>query len=201
METVNQQQSNIILESINDSIHLKELLRNSLYVNQIHRAGELILHSLSKGKKIMFCGNGGSAADSQHLAAEFVVRYKAGSMRPPLHALALTTDSSILTACANDYSFNRVFQQQVEAVGNSGDVLVLISTSGNSENLVLAAEEAKKNKISTIGLLGASGGRLDEFCDIAVHVPSRVTARIQECHILIGHIWCDLLEHHYSSNT
>lgn len=143
---------------------------------------------------IMLCGNGGSAADSQHLAAELVVRLRSTVERRAIKALALTTDSSILSAGGNDYGFDRVFSRQVEAFGTTDDVLIAISTSGTSRNVVLAVEEAKRRGVQTIGLLGGSGGVLRELCDACVVVPSSVTARIQESHILVGHIWCEMIE-------
>jgi D-sedoheptulose 7-phosphate isomerase len=143
---------------------------------------------------IMLCGNGGSAADSQHIAAELVVRLNKDVNRRAIKALALTTDSSILTAGGNDYGFDRVFSRQVEAFGSPDDVLIAISTSGTSNNVVMAVEEARSRGVRTIGLLGGTGGTLAALCDTSVVVPSSVTARIQECHILIGHVWCEMIE-------
>lgn len=144
------------------------------------------------GGKLMFCGNGGSAADSQHLAAEFTGRFI--SDRKPLAALALSTDSSVLTCISNDYSFNDVFLRQVQALGRKGDCLIGISTSGNSENVVRAFVAAKELGIKTIGLLGRDGGKLASLADVSIIVPSDVTARIQEAHILIGHTICGGVE-------
>ena len=140
----------------------------------------------------MFCGNGGSAADSQHLAAEFTGRFTAE--RKPLAALALTTDSSALTCIGNDYSFDDVFSRQLAALGKSGDTLVAISTSGNSANVVKAVQVAKEMGIYTIGMLGKDGGKLSSLCHLNLLVPSTNTARIQEAHILIGHILCGAVE-------
>lgn len=140
----------------------------------------------------MFCGNGGSAADSQHIAAEFVGHFM--KERGPLNAIALTTDTSILTAVGNDYSFNDVFSRQVRGISKPGDILVGITTSGNSQNVIEAVQAAKKCGCKTIGLLGRDGGKLAPLCDISFVVPSNETPRIQEMHILIGHILCDLLE-------
>ncbi len=142
----------------------------------------------------MLCGNGGSAADSQHIAAELVVRLRSSVERRAIGAMALTVDSSILTAGGNDYGFENVFSRQVEAYGREGDVLIAISTSGNSENVIAAVEQANEDDIHTIGLLGGDGGELKDLVDDFVLVPSDVTARIQECHILIGHIWCEMIE-------
>ena len=140
----------------------------------------------------MFCGNGGSAADSQHLASELTGRFIKD--RRPLAAMALSTDSSALTCIGNDYAFDEVFARQVAALGRSGDVLVAISTSGNSRNVVRAGEEARSAGMQVIGLLGREGGVLKAMCDVPIVVPSQVTARIQEAHILIGHTLCGLIE-------
>lgn len=158
----------------------------------INAAGLLLLDTLQQGNKILLCGNGGSAADCQHIAAEFVVRYE--QHRRGLPAIALTTDSSILTACSNDYHFDTVFARQVEAIGRPGDCLIAISTSGNSSNVVKAAEAAKQQGLSVITLTGAGKGKLLDYASIAVQAPSTITARIQEAHILIGHWWCALVE-------
>jgi len=151
-----------------------------------------IAESLRSGGKVMFCGNGGSAADCQHLAAEFTGRFVED--RVPLAAIALTTDTSALTCIANDYDFGTVFTRQVAALGRHGDCLVGISTSGNSPNVVAAFQEARRLGIITIGLLGRDGGKLRELSDIPVVVESCVTARIQEAHILIGHSLCGAVE-------
>lgn len=148
---------------------------------------------LAGGGKVMFCGNGGSAADSQHLAAEFTNRIKLE--RPPLPGLALTTDTSALTAIANDYSFDEVFSKQVLALGRPGDILVGISTSGTSSNVVRAMREAKRNDIVTVGLTGQSGAEMASVSDFLVTVPSGETAVIQEVHIMAGHLFCLLVDH------
>ena len=148
--------------------------------------------ALKSGGKVMFCGNGGSAADSQHLAAELTGRFI--DDRVPLAGLALSTDTSALTCIANDYSFDDVFARQVVALGRPGDVLIGISTSGNSRNVLRAVEQARMKQVHVIGLLGKGGGELAQWCDIAIIVPSDVTARIQESHILIGHTLCGLVE-------
>jgi D-sedoheptulose 7-phosphate isomerase len=154
----------------------------------------LAVQTLQTGGKILFCGNGGSASDSQHLAAELTGRFIKD--RKPLGAIALTTDTSALTSIANDYAFEEVFARQVMAIGRSGDLLVGISTSGNSQNIIRAVEEARVIGIRTVGLLGRDGGQLRALCDHAIVVPSDVTARIQEAHILIGHTFCGLIEQH-----
>ncbi len=158
----------------------------------VELAGGVLADTIRRGNKIMFCGNGGSAADSQHLAAEFVGRFIKD--RAPLAAMALSTDSSALTCIGNDYAFDQVFVRQVQGLGRPGDCLVGISTSGNSNNVVLAIEHARANDIATVGLLGRDGGRLATLCDVVIIVPSATTARIQEAHILIGHTLCGSVE-------
>lgn len=182
-----------IADSITESIHTKaELMEQS--AEDIEHIGLLLARSIQKGGKILFCGNGGSAADSQHLAAELVVRLRSHINRPALPGLALTVDTSILTAGGNDIGFDNIFARGVEAYGKHGDVLVGISTSGNSENVIRAMQKAKEMGVQTVGLLGGTGGKLADFCDHSIIVPSNVTARIQESHILIGHIWCEMIE-------
>ena len=158
----------------------------------ISQAIDACVQSLQKGGKLMLCGNGGSAADSQHLAAEFTGRFIKD--RPPIAAVALSTDTSALTCIGNDYSFNDIFSRQVQALGKAGDCLIAISTSGNSGNVLAAVAAAHSLGISTIGLLGRDGGKLKAQCDVAIVVPSQVTARIQEAHILIGHSLCGAVE-------
>jgi D-sedoheptulose 7-phosphate isomerase len=155
-------------------------------------AGQAIRKALLDGGKIMFCGNGGSAADSQHIAAELIGHFK--KEREPFHAVALTTDTSILTAVGNDYSFNDVFSRQVRGIANAGDVLVGISTSGNSQNVIEAVLAAKQRGCTTIAMAGRGGGKLAPLCDYRLVVPSDETPRIQEMHIMMGHILCDMLE-------
>ncbi|ACX71924.1 phosphoheptose isomerase [Methanocaldococcus vulcanius M7] len=159
---------------------------------KLKKAIEVIYNALKNGNKILICGNGGSAADSQHFAAEIVGRFKLE--RKGLPAIALTTDTSILTAIGNDYGFDKIFERQVEALGKEGDVLVGISTSGNSENVIKAVNKAKEMGIYTIGLLGKGGGKLKDIVDLALIVPSNNTARIQECHLTIYHVICEEVE-------
>ena len=161
--------------------------------DDVLRAGRMASESLRQGGKILFCGNGGSAADCQHLAAELTGRFIKD--RRPLAAMALSTDSSALTCIGNDYSFDEVFSRQIAGLGRAGDLLVGISTSGNSPNVIRAVEEARKLKINTLGLLGRDGGHILSQCDHSIVVPSSTTARIQEAHILIGHTLCGLIEH------
>ncbi len=149
-------------------------------------------HALKSGNKIIFCGNGGSAADAQHLAAELMGRYLID--RAPLAALALTVDTSALTAIANDYSFDEIFARQVRGIGRSGDILFALSTSGNSTNVLRAIEAARENSIKTIGLTGQSGGLMRQLCDICICVPSDRTNHIQEMHIAVGHVICGAVE-------
>lgn len=159
---------------------------------KIAQAADLIISVYGQGKKVLLCGNGGSAADAQHIAAELVGRFK--KERRGLPAVALTTDTSIMTAVANDYWYDLLFARQVEALGDKDDVLIAISTSGNSVNIVRAVEAAKFKGLKTIGLLGADGGKLKDLVDIALTVPSQESDRTQEVHILIGHILCHLVD-------
>lgn len=159
---------------------------------EVQHVGHIAAQALQSGGKILFCGNGGSAADSQHLAAELTGRFI--NERRPLAAIALSTDSSALTCIGNDYSFDEVFARQIAGLGRSDDVLIGISTSGNSGNVIRAVEEAQKLGMQTVGLLGRDGGKLRDMCSHSIIVPSYVTARIQECHILIGHTLCGLIE-------
>jgi len=174
-----------------ESARLKLWLAENL-AERLAAAARLVAEALKGGNKVLFCGNGGSAADSQHLAAELVGRYRRN--RPGLAALALTADTSALTAIGNDFGFDEVFSRQVEALGRPGDVLVAISTSGRSPNVLRAVEAARALGLKTVGLAGRDGGRLAGLVDLALVVPSEDTARIQECHITLGHILCDLVE-------
>ena len=153
---------------------------------------DILKGGLQKGGKLMLFGNGGSAADAQHIAAELVVRYKTN--RPSIAALSLTTDTSTITACANDFGFDSLFERQIAGLGREHDVAIGISTSGKSVNVLKGLCQARKMGLMTIGLTGSGGGDLLHLCDAAIVVPSAVTARIQEMHILIGHIWCKALE-------
>ena len=178
-------------QTIEDSINTKTLLLQKC-MREIQEAGLELGRAIRAGGKILFCGNGGSAADSQHLAAELVGHLR--RERRALAAIALTTDTSILTAVGNDYAFKDIFARQVQALGLPGDVLIGISTSGNSENVLVAAQTAQKQGLITIGLLGNGGGKIAPLVDHQVVVPSKDTQRIQECHILIGHIWMEMIE-------
>ncbi len=159
---------------------------------EVRRAAELITRGMRAGGKLLICGNGGSAADAQHIAAELAFRM--GRERPALAALALTTDSSLLTAISNDRSFDHVFARQLQALGRAGDVVLLISTSGNSPNIVEAATEARRMGLTTIGLLGGGGGQVAPLLDLALIVPHHETPRIQEIQLQIEHMICQLVE-------
>lgn len=163
--------------------------------DDIQKIANLWIEALQNGNKVIFCGNGGSAADSQHLAAELMGRYKFD--RNPMPALSLTTDTSALTAIGNDYGYNKVFSRPLKGIGQKGDVLVGISTSGNSENILDAFRVARENGIKTVALTGNSGGKMKELADIALNVPSDVTNNIQEMHIACGHMICGLVEEHF----
>ena len=155
-------------------------------------AGMHLIKALHAGNKILFCGNGGSAADSQHLAAELMGRYRRD--RHPLAAIALTVDTSALTAIGNDYGFHDIFARQLAGIGRAGDVLVALSTSGSSENVIRALEMARILGVVTIGLTGESGGAMAALCDLCIQVPATDTARIQEMHIAVGHLLCGFVE-------
>ena len=179
-----------IAEAISQSAANLESLKK--HADAIARAADIIVEALKDGGAIYFCGNGGSAADAQHLAAELSGRFLKN--RRPLPGVALTTNSSALTAIGNDFGFDEVFSRQLEGVGRQGDVLVALSTSGNSPNVVKAVESARRLAMKTIGLTGERGSALSEKCDICLQVPSTSTPRIQEMHILVGHILCELAE-------
>ncbi|MFM1745758.1 MAG: hypothetical protein RLZZ630_1695 [Bacteroidota bacterium] len=185
--------SHLITHLIESSIQVKNALLNDKEIlNGISLASDKITEAFRNGKKVLFCGNGGSAADAQHIAAELSGRFYTD--RPPLFAEALHVNTSYLTAVANDYSFDVVYQRLIQAFGQEGDILVGITTSGNSTNVVLAMEEARSRGMITIGMTGEKGGKLNACSDIILRVPSQDTPRIQECHILIGHILCQMIE-------
>ena len=160
--------------------------------DDINAAAQSLIHSIQSGGKVMFCGNGGSAADSQHLAAELIGRYRKD--RKALPGLALTTDTSNITAISNDYSYKEIFSRQIEGLGKENDILYAISTSGRSENIIAAIKTAKKLNIKTIGITGSDGGDMTNICDILIKVPALMPDRIQEMHIAIGQIICDIVE-------
>jgi D-sedoheptulose 7-phosphate isomerase len=171
---------------------LANFLKEQEFAIKIDRVARILVSTLKKGKKILVCGNGGSAADCQHLAGELVGRFQ--MERRPVPCISLTTNTSIITAIGNDYSFDKVFSRQIEATGNKGDALILISTSGKSSNIIDAAKTAKKSGIKTIGLTGSSPNPLSEIVDICITVPSTSTPRIQEIHSIIIHILCHIIE-------
>ncbi|UFS63766.1 D-sedoheptulose 7-phosphate isomerase [Sulfurimonas sp. HSL-3221] len=178
---------------ISASIETKQkILNDDALLNTIAAAATACVEAYRRGNKTLLAGNGGSAADAQHIAAELVGRY--GFDRPSIPSLALTTDTSNLTAIGNDYGYDKVFSRQLEGMGVEGDIFFGISTSGNSQNIVNAFESAKAKGITTIALVGRDGGKMGEMADIAIIVPSNATPRIQESHILIGHIICDVIE-------
>ena len=178
---------------IEESVQTKQLiLKNEQMLGQIGQAADMIIQAYRSGKKTLLAGNGGSAADAQHIAGEFVSKFYFD--RPGIPSIALTTDTSILTAIGNDYGFERLLARQVEAQGVEGDVFIGISTSGNSKNIVAALRACKEKGIHTIGLTGSKPCEMDSLCDITLKVPSDQTPRIQESHIMIGHILCGLVE-------
>lgn len=184
-------EGDVLTASLHEHLDVFRELLESLQ-DPIRRCGELILETVRNGKKILVCGNGGSAADAQHIAAEFVGRYE--TERRALPAIALTTDTSALTAISNDYSFERVFSRQVEALASKGDCLIGISTSGNSPNVIAAVMEARQRGCTVIGMTGATGKKLASLSDAVLMVPSQRTARVQEVHITVAHIWCEMVD-------
>ena len=183
----------LIKKNINDSLKVKQnLIQNDKLINQVVDVANQIIKAFKGGKKLLFCGNGGSAADAQHLAAEFSGRYYLN--RAPLHAEALHTDTSFMTAVANDFSFDEVYSRLIEGIGKQGDILIGMSTSGNSKNVTKALDQAKKQGLTTIGFTGEKGGEMNTHCDVLINIPSNDTPRIQECHLMIGHAICELVE-------
>ncbi len=174
-------------------LHIQTILKTKEKLQEhILKACEMAVCCIKNGKKVFLCGNGGSAADAQHIATEFTGRYK--TERRGLPAIALTTDTSALTAIGNDYGFDRVFSRQLQALANEGDLLIAISTSGSSENIISAIDEAKHIGCQVLGLSGKNGGLMNDICDLNIVVPSDNTPRIQEMHILIGHIICQAID-------
>lgn len=185
--------SDRISQSIQDSIQAKQaILNDSTFLANIEKAAEIMIESLRQGGKIHFCGNGGSAADAQHLAAELSGRFYFD--RPPLNAEALHCNTSYLTAVGNDYGYDLIFSRLLKGTAKKGDVIVGISTSGNSKNILKAFEVAKEMGVRIIAMTGETGGAMKEYADILLNVPSKDTPRIQESHIMIGHIMCELVE-------
>ena len=183
----------LIKRNIYDSIATKqELLKDETTIKTVVDIANCIIKAFQNGNKLLFCGNGGSAADAQHLAAEFSGRYYLD--RAPLYAEALHTDTSFMTAVANDFSFDEVYARLIEGIAKNGDVLIGLSTSGNSNNIIKALIEAQKRNITTIGFTGKNDGKMNKYCDILLVVPSTDTPRIQECHLMLGHAICELVE-------
>ncbi len=190
--------SNRIINEIKESIKVKsDIMKDPSLLIKIESLATEILKSIKNGGKIIFCGNGGSFADSQHLAAEFVSRLRFD--RPPLPSVALGTNSSNITAVANDYGYEEVFSREIISIGKETDIFIPISTSGNSLNILKAIKTAKDKKIKVIGLSGKDGGKMKDICDLIL-VPSNSTEKIQESHIMIGHIMCSIVEYEYFSN-
>jgi D-sedoheptulose 7-phosphate isomerase len=194
-ESKNLDRKGLVRRQLNEGARVKQALADQSADRIVEMAGHVIA-CIRRGGKILFCGNGGSAADAQHLAAELVGRFGRG--RPPLAAIALTTDTSVLTCLSNDYGFEDVFSKQVEAHGRGGDILVGISTSGTSKNILRAVKIARRQGLTTLVLVGSGGGSLARIADLALHVPHDNSQRIQEAHIAVGHIILDLLERELS---
>ncbi len=184
---------NRIQQAITDSIQVKEKLLNDPHLLEtIAQVVTVCVDAYRQDRKLLFCGNGGSAADAQHLAAELSGRFYYD--RPPLFAEALHVNTSFVTAVANDYHYDEIYARMLRAAGRPGDVLFAMSTSGNSPNILKAVEVAKANSMTVIGMTGATGGQLRDHCDYLLNMPSTDTPRIQECHMLVGHIICELIE-------
>lgn len=179
----------MILKNFSETITEKiEIEKNTLKLsNEVFFAIKKIYQTIKKGGKVFICGNGGSAADAQHLAAEFLVRLRPNVNRRAFPVISLALDTSTITACGNDLGYSQIFSRTLSALGKQGDILIVISTSGNSKNIINVLKESKKKKIFSIALLGNNGGKVKKFSDLNIIVPSKITARIQECHIFLGH--------------
>jgi D-sedoheptulose 7-phosphate isomerase len=184
-----------IREQIEASIAVKQCCLSEPIVSSVQKMSEILVTAFQRGNKILMFGNGGSASDAQHIVAEFVGRYK--KERQPLPAIALPCNASNITAIGNDYGYESIFSRQIKALGKEGDVAIGISTSGTSQNVIAALEAAKSQKLVCIGWSGSRVGPMDDLCDVVLHIPSEETARIQECHILLGHILCSLVDQAY----
>lgn len=189
--------ADLILQEINDHIAVAEAFRACAGV--IETIAQKVIAALEAGGKVILFGNGGSAADAQHIAAEFSIRYRTN--RAALAGLALTTDTSVLTACGNDFGFDVIYSRQIEALARPGDVVIGISTSGNSTNILLGLEKARELGCVTVAFAGGSGGKIAQVAELALIVPSPITARVQECHILAGHIICGIVDEHWSARA
>jgi D-sedoheptulose 7-phosphate isomerase len=187
----------LVADRLRESIEVKRaILANDDSLELIHEAALACIRVLKSGGKIILFGNGGSAADAQHIAAELIGRYLRD--RRALAAIALTTNASSLTAIANDYNYEEIFSRQIEAIGCKGDLAIGISTSGNSKNVIRALSAAKKKGLVTVGMTGSSGGKLRDETDYCLCIPSEQTPRIQEAHIVVGHVLCEIIEEHFS---
>ncbi len=187
------EQQTVIEKNLTASIQLKQtVLADKALLATINNLANQIVTAYQQKGKVLFAGNGGSAADAQHLAAELSGRYYYD--RPPLSSEALHVNTSFLTAVANDYSYDEVYARLIKAIGNKGDVLIGLSTSGNSMNIVNALIQAKKQGVITVGFTGLGGGKMKAYCDVLIEIPSKDTPRIQECHMLIGHAVCEIVE-------
>ena len=182
-----------IESSLKESSEIKLAVLNRCY-DDILKVANVFVLCIKNGGKLLFCGNGGSAADCQHIATEFMIRLSHNVKRPAIGAIALTTDSSNLTAGGNDIGFENIFARNVEGIGKEGDILIGISTSGNSENIIRAFKKAKEKHIITVGFLGLTGGKLKKYSDYSICIPSENVQRIQESHITVGHILCEITE-------
>ena len=185
--------SSVIKNNIESSASLKQsLLDDDALIHTVSDVSQIIIKAFKRGNKVLFCGNGGSAADAQHLASELTGRYLID--RDPLFAVALHTNSSFVTAVSNDFSFDEIYSRKLKAIGKEGDILIALSTSGNSSNIINALNQAKKMGVHTVGLSGKTGGEMSTLCEQLIAIPSMETPRIQECHILIGHTICEIVE-------
>lgn len=189
-----------VLKQLSDSIKVKQdIINNKKLIQLIMEVSNVVVKAYQNNNKLLIAGNGGSAADAQHIAGEIVSKFYFD--RPGLPALALTTDTSIMTSIGNDYGYEQVFSRQIQANGNEGDVFLAISTSGNSVNIINAIKECKNKNIVTVCLTGQKGGKLSGICDYSIQIPSEETPRIQESHILVGHIICSILEEEMFGNN
>jgi D-sedoheptulose 7-phosphate isomerase len=193
MDAKTNEKLSLIQKEIQESVELKNLVKEELS-GRIVEVAHALAECIKNGGKLLLCGNGGSAADAQHFAGELVVRLSSDYTRSALPAITLSSNDYVLTACANDFGFEQVFSRQIEALGKPEDLLICISTSGNSPNLITAANKAKEKKMKTVGLLGRDGGKLKDLSDLSIIVPSKNTPRIQEIHIFTCHILCELVE-------
>ena len=183
-----------IVNSFNESIEVKRLILENKLTDVIEKMAQESCKAIISGKKIIFCGNGGSAADAQHLAAELLIRFRSSFDRPPIKAISLALDSSTITACGNDYDFDLIYSRTLEALGDEGDILFILSTSGMSKNILNAIESARKKNIAIFSFLGNDGGKAKKNCTLNFIVPCKNTARIQESHITAGHAFVEMLE-------